>query len=99
MKFVIKQTQEFNKWFLKQNLKIRVQISARLNIFTEFGNTPNSKALGANLFEFKWKSGLRIYFTFHKNKIVLLLNGGNKNDQKKDIERAKKLKAKYLNEF
>ena len=94
MKFVIKQTKEFNKWFVKQSLKIKAQVSDRADRLQEYGHMGNTKALGNNLFEFKWKDGLRVYFSFIENKIVLLLNGGNKNDQKKDIERAKKIKNK-----
>lgn len=94
MKFVIKQTKEFNKWFVKQSLKVKAQVSDRVDRLQEFGHMGNTKALGHNLFEFKWKDGLRVYFSFIENRIVLLLNGGNKNDQKKDIERAKKIKNK-----
>ncbi len=54
-----------------------------------------SKALGMGLFEFKWKNGLRIYFVFKKKKLILL-SGGSKNGQKKDIDKAKKIKEKYL---
>lgn len=96
MKFVIKQTKEFNKWYVKQSLKVKAQVSDRVDRLQKFGHMGNTKALGSSIFEFKWKEGLRVYFTFLENKIVLLLNGGNKNGQKKDIERAKKIKNKHL---
>ncbi len=54
-----------------------------------------SRALEANLYEFKWKSGLRVYFCFNGKLVVLLINGGTKNGQKKDVEKAKRLKQKY----
>jgi len=35
--------------------------------------------------------GYRIYFTIQNKKIILLLNGGHKDSQQKDIQKAKEL--------
>ena len=48
-----------------------------------------------NLYEFKFSNGLRIYYMERGNKIILLLTGGNKSRQNKDIE----LAQKYVNEY
>ena len=95
MKFSVEQTVEFEKWFGRQSLKIQALVSDRVGRLTTSGFMGKSRALGTGLFELKWKNGLRLYFTFSGQKLILL-NGGNKNGQKKDIERAKRLKEKYL---
>ena len=38
---------------------------------------------------FFFGSGYRIYYTVKNNVVVFLLNGGDKDSQKKDIEKAK----------
>lgn len=40
--------------------------------------------------------GIRIYFAIHKKDIVLLLCGGNKKSQAKDIKKAVQLWTKFL---
>ena len=46
-------------------------------------NLPYSKSLGQGLFELKEKEfGLRVYYSFLKGKIVVLLHGGDKSTQK-----------------
>ena len=35
--------------------------------------------------------GYRVYYTIRNNKIIFLLQGGNKSTQKKDINKAKTL--------
>ena len=51
------------------------------------------KALGDNLFElrFFFGDGLRIYYTIRNQQIVLLLTGGSKSSQSRDIEKAKRM--------
>lgn len=44
-----------------------------------------------NEMRFFFGSGYRIYYVIRGNTIVLLLNGGDKKSQKKDIEKAKEL--------
>lgn len=58
------------------------------------GNTlklPQSKSLGDGLFELRErKYGLRLYYMFRGNKVVILLQGGDKSTQEKDIKIARK---------
>ncbi len=41
--------------------------------------------------------GYRVYFTFQKKRVILLLCGGDKSSQKRDITKAKKLTEEYNN--
>ena len=53
--------------------------------------------LSEGLKELKFDSGLRIYFYEENDVIVILLNGGGKQRQSKDIELAKKYMQDYKN--
>ena len=59
----------------------------------ENGSFGDCKQLSGNLFElrFFFAGGLRIYYTIRAEKIVLLLAGGGKATQHKDIATAEKL--------
>lgn len=52
---------------------------------------------GRKMFRLKFNNGNRIYYSIKDNKLVVLLAGGNKNSQAKDISLTKKL-AKELHE-
>ena len=57
---------------------------------------PHSKSLGDGLFELRErKFGYRLYYTFNKGKIVLLLYAGDKSSQKRDIKKAKEILKEY----
>lgn len=51
---------------------------------------PHSRSLKKGLFELRErKYGFRVYYTFLRNKIVLLLHAGDKKIQNRDIEIAR----------
>lgn len=54
------------------------------------GNFGDYKQLDEYLYElrFNFGSGYRVYYTFENNTIVLLINGGDKKSQAKDIKKA-----------
>ena len=57
---------------------------------------PHSKSLGDGLFELRERNyGFRIYYTFDKEAMVLLLHAGDKSSQVRDIKRAKELVRQY----
>lgn len=93
--YEITQTKEFSKWISKQELVIRTVIYARLKRVRDIGELGEIKNLGKKLFEFKWKNGVRIYFVIRENKTIVLLNGGNKSGQKRDIKKARTLQKSY----
>lgn len=68
--------------------KEKGQILARLKNIKNFVHFGNVKYLGKRLSELRWKNGRRIYFYREDNNIIILLIGGLKNEQKKDIKKA-----------
>jgi putative addiction module killer protein len=73
------------------------RIRARIDRI-EAGNFGNYKALGTGLFEFKFDygPGYRVYFAIDGNEIILLLSGGDKGSQRRDIEKAREYWINYL---
>lgn len=56
---------------------------------------PHSKSLKQGLFELREPSfGLRLYYCFRDNKLIILLQGGTKKSQVKDIQVARALMKK-----
>jgi putative addiction module killer protein len=91
MKYELQSTQTFNTWM--NSLKDPVTISkvlARLDRVSN-GNFGDFKPLSGHLFELKFVfgAGIRIYYTIKGNEIVLLLAGGNKSSQSRDIDKAR----------
>ena len=80
----------FSVWFLKLGAQAAAKISVAL-IRMEQGNLSNCKSLGEGLWENKlvFGPGYRVYFGKSGNKIVILLTGGTKGSQSKDIKKAK----------
>ncbi|MEO7275561.1 MAG: type II toxin-antitoxin system RelE/ParE family toxin [Vicinamibacterales bacterium] len=80
----------FGKWFsaLDRNAAARVVIAlARLGT----GNPSNVKGVGAGVFEYKvdFGPGYRVYFGKDGDRVVILLGGGTKKRQDRDIEAAR----------
>ena len=77
-------------WLNDLDPVIAARIQARINRL-ESGNFGDSKSVGSGIYELKFKfgSGYRIYFAKHGESIVLLLCGGDKSTQSKDIEIAR----------
>lgn len=69
----------------------RAQITNRLNR-AALGNYGDFEPVGDGVFELKihYGPGYRVYFSEQENTLLLLLIGGSKRTQKKDIKTAKK---------
>ena len=93
MRYQLEDTVEYRKWFKKlKDATTKIKILARL-ARVENGNFGDHKQIDRNLFElrFFFGPGYRIYYTVKGMQIVLLLVGGDKSSQAKDIEKAKSL--------
>jgi putative addiction module killer protein len=86
-------TLEFEDWFNTQSKKSQVQIPDRLDRIEKEGHFGQHKLVVHDLmiWELKWRGGRRIYYAYLQDKMIVLLLGGNKNGQGKDITRAKKI--------
>lgn len=81
----------FEDWLCRLDKPLRRRISQRLITIEEEGYYGDYKTIDNEIKElrFKFGSGYRIYFHETDNIIVLLLCGGNKSSQSKDIQKAK----------
>jgi len=80
-----------------QDKTIRYRIKERLDRIA-LGNMGDRKPVGNGVMEFRFDfgSGYRIYYGEERNQIVLLLCGGDKATQSKDIKKAHSFWADYL---
>ena len=87
---------EYSEWYETQTAKVRAQIDSRLEKIRDFGHYGHMKKLSSVLFEIKFNNGNRIYYTekIINGKAVILILGGNKNGQEKDIKKAQKVAEK-----
>ena len=87
----------FTEWFESiQDTKTQTRIEARLNSL-KYGNFGDCQSVGDGVFELRlhFGSGYRIYFAAVDDTIVLLLCGGDKSSQTRDIVRAKAYWLEY----
>ena len=94
--YQISQTAVFTKWLANlRDIKGQARILARLES-CRLGNLGDTKRIGGGIHELRIHigPGYRVYFAKRRNMILLLLCGGSKSNQARDIERAKHLLAK-----
>jgi len=74
----------------------RFKIAARIDRI-KLGNLGDWKSLGNSIYELKFhfSSGYRVYYSELDNLVILLLCGGNKSSQNRDIKKAKE----YLKDY
>ena len=90
LKFQVLKSQEFVGWFETQTEATQVLILARLHRISVDGHFGFTNHFD-DLIELKWKSGLRVYTARIGQMVIVVLGGGNKNGQSKDIKKAKKV--------
>jgi len=89
----IRKTEEFIVWLDNLfDLIARAKIQARIQRLLE-GNPGKVKSVGEKVFEMKidFGPGYRIYYSKHGQQIVILLIGGDKSTQSRDIKLAQRL--------
>lgn len=91
--FTVLQTQEFQDWLdgLK-DVRAQLRIVARLRL-AEAGNLGDWKPVGSEVSEMRiaFGPGYRLYFTKRQSILVVMLAGGDKSTQARDIKRAQKI--------
>lgn len=96
------QTEDFEDWLEMEDPRSSYQIDerlAKLRLDGHFGTINNvskkdKPPVKNRVWELKFNDGRRIYYSIQEEENVLLLLGGNKNGQNKDINRAKTLYIK-----
>lgn len=93
----IRQTPEYEKWFVSlKDRTARARIDIRIRRLS-LGNLGIVEPVGDGVSELKIDHGpgYRVYFVQHGGHYVLLLAGGDKSTQARDIKKAKELARKY----
>lgn len=88
----------FSEWIESLDLRTQARIFAYVDRVAAGGGRKHVKALGDGVFEIKidFGPGYRVYFGEDGPTIILLLIGGDKKTQNKDIETAKQYWRKYV---
>jgi putative addiction module killer protein len=87
----------FREWLNSLGRLVRARVQARILRF-ETGNLGDHKQLGAGVWEARldFGPGYRVYFGKQGTELVLLLVGGDKDSQNRDVSRAKECWASYV---
>lgn len=86
----------FSEWLARLDAQAAAKVTTAL-IRLELGNVSNVKAVGSGVAEIRidWGPGYRVYFGRDGESLVILLTGGTKRQQDKDIKNALELWSNY----
>ncbi len=93
----IKQTATFQKWERKlKDRRAKAAIAARIFRLAN-GLAGDATPVGKGIGELRihYGPGYRVYFQQHGNELIILLCGGDKSTQSRDIETAKRLASEW----
>lgn len=90
-RFTVFSLEDYDEWFDSEPPKSKVQIQDRLSRIEDCGHFGTIRDLKEDVWELKFNDGRRIYYTVIPENNVILLLGGNKNGQQKDISKARKI--------
>ena len=89
----VRQTEEYAEWFANlRDKQARARINVRIRRLS-LGNPGDVKPVGEGVSELRidYGPGYRVYFLQRGREVVILLAGGDKRTQQKDIETALEL--------
>jgi len=92
--YIIEKTDEFDKWLRKlKDIRAKTKILFRIQRIEQYGNFGDCEPVGEGISELRihYAKGYRVYLKEYGEKIVLVLNGGDKSTQQKDIAKAKQI--------
>jgi len=96
--FIVRRTEDFITWLggLRDTVA-RARIAKRIDRLAR-GNFGDAKSVGDGVSElrFDFGPGYRIYYTRRGNVVVILLCGGDKHSQARDIDRARQLAKEII---
>jgi len=87
----------YTDWIKSLDKNVLVRIDARLTRIEKTGNLGECEPVGSGVFELKFDfgPGYRVYFGYKTSHCLVLLLGGFKKKQQKDIDKA----IEYWKEF
>ena len=87
----------YRRWLSSLDKTVRHRIQARIQRFEE-GNLGKGRHFGGGLHEavLDFGPGYRLYYGLHEEALVVLLCGGSKSGQQRDIDRARGFWNDYL---
>ena len=94
----IRRTDEFAKWLKKlRDADAKSRINLRIRRIALTGNLGDFKSVGDGVCELRidYGPGYRLYFAQRGSELILLLIGGDKTSQQRDIKKAKELNEQY----
>lgn len=93
----IKQTATYLKWQRKlKDQRAKALVAAKIFRLAN-GQSSDVRPVGQGVSELRihFGPGYRVYFQQHDNEVLLLLCGGDKRSQQRDIEAAQQLAAQW----
>ena len=97
--YFIEKTAEFDKWLRKlKDLRARAKILFRIQKIESDGHFGDCKPVGDGIREIRinYAAGYRVYFTEKDGKVIILLIGGDKSTQQRDIKKAKVILTRLI---
>ena len=95
--YEVAQTREFQRWHRElRDSRAVARITTAIERL-QYGLVADFKSVGQGVSEIRipYGPGYRLYYTIRGRRIIVLLCGGDKTTQKRDIRRALKLKEEY----
>lgn len=92
--YIIEKTDEFDKWLRKlKDLRAKAKILFRIQKIVTDEHFGDCEPVGKGIRELKidYAKGYRVYFKELNGRIIILIIGGDKSTQQRDIERAKEI--------
>ena len=92
--YKVEKTDDFDRWLRKlKDLRAKARILFRIQKIENDGHFGDCEPVGNGIRELKidYAKGYRVYFKESDGKIIILLIGGDKSTQQKDIEKAKEI--------
>ena len=86
----------FARWFDRLDGRAAAKVATVLTRM-ELGNLSNTRTLGAGVLEYRidFGPGYRVYFGRDGDELIVLLGGGTKARQQRDIDSARQLWEEY----
>ncbi len=98
--YIIEKTDEFDKWLRKlKDLRAKAKILFRIQKIETDEHFGNCEPVGDGIRELNidYAKGYRVYFKESDGKIIILLIGGDKSTQQRDIDKAKEILKRHKN--